>query len=245
MTSSPCQVCGSPDHEPYPTPPPYKAARCRGCGFIWLDPLPTDAERAELYSDPYEGATTSYFAKVDKKMRRSRGRAGWLARRAPSKGRFLDVGCSGGFMVESMRERGFEAHGLDLDSHSIDFAKKTFPACHFVTMPVEPYAEGTDLKFDAIYSSEVIEHVTDANGFIAAIASLLKPGGVFFVTTPDINHWRRPKDLLKWDGYSPPSHCLYFGPKNMPILMARHGMKLKHRRPSFKPGIKMLFQKAG
>jgi SAM-dependent methyltransferase len=238
-----CQICQSAQHqEAYAQIAGHDLRRCAECGFVYLHPLPSAETRDALYRDPYQGATTGYFQKIDKKTRRSRGRARQLAAWAKPGGRFLDVGCSGGFMVEAMRDRGFEAHGLDLDAEGISWARQHFPLSHFHNEPVESFAR-SGLRFDAIYSSEVIEHVADVNSFIAAIAHLLAPNGILYLTTPDITHWRRPRDLSRWDAFSPPSHCLYFNPRNLPRLLKRHGLSLRRRRLSFKPGIKMIFVK--
>jgi SAM-dependent methyltransferase len=218
MTPPPCPVCRGAAAEPWFRDGRHLLRRCPRCALVWLDPLPSAEVTAALYGDPYNGATEGYFAKVETKMRRARGRARRLARAAGSAGRFLDIGCSGGFMVEAMRREGFEAHGLDLDRFAIGWAARRWPACRFYNEPVEGFA-ARGLVFDAIYCSEVIEHVPDPHGFVAAIAGLLRPGGLAYITTPDISHWRRPKDLF-----------------------AEHGLNLYERRLAFKPGIKRIFR---
>jgi SAM-dependent methyltransferase len=243
MENPACPLCRAPDAPQfYHRDPPHEFFRCADCGLVWLHPLPAPEVTAALYGDPYNGATEGYFTKVEKKIRRARGRARQLARAAPPPGRFLDIGCSGGFMVEAMRQEGFAAHGLDLDRAAIRWAEDHWPECRFYNEPVEAFA-GRGLAFDAIYSSEVIEHVPDLHGFVATIARITKPGGTLYVTTPDVSHWRRPKDLGAWDAYCPPSHCIYYSPKNFEQLFRRHGFALIRRRLAFKPGIKCLFRR--
>jgi SAM-dependent methyltransferase len=242
MPAPHCPLCRTQDAELYFADPPHHLVRCRDCGLVWLDPPPSAATTAALYADPYKGATEGYFAKVEKKIRRAAIRARRFAREAGGEGRFLDVGCSGGFMVEAMRQRGFEAHGLDLDRPGIAWAADRWPRCHFYNEPVERFAE-RGLVFDAIYSSEVIEHVPDLHSFVGTIAKLLRPGGMAYVTTPDISHWRRPKDLKRWDCYSPPSHCVYYSPGNLERLFEMHGFRVAARRLAFKPGIKRVFKR--
>ena len=101
---------------------------------------------------------------------------------------------------------------------------------------------GTE-RFAAVYCSEVIEHAPDANRFVAAIAALMAPGAVLYLTTPDIRHWRRPKDIVRWDAFAPPSHCIYFSPRNLTRLLHQHGLAVFRRRLAFKPGIKLLARK--
>ena len=102
-----CQICAAADPAPFLTHRGMEIVRCRRCGFTWLHPLPTAATVAAMYTDAYAGTTEGYFSKVDKKLRRSRARARMLAGLMPkraSRPRLLDVGASGGFLVEAARE---------------------------------------------------------------------------------------------------------------------------------------------
>ena len=236
-----CQVCGG-RGLPYVTHEGMALRHCPDCALVFMDPMPDAATISALYTDAYGGAAEGYFSKVDSKMRRCRRRARWLARRAPGR-RFLDVGCNGGFMAEAMRERGFESHGIDPDPVSIAWAREHYPGNCFHVASVERFTSGE--LFNVVYCSEVIEHVTDLNGFVASIATAMAPGGVLFLTTPDMGHWRRPRDLTAWSMFTPPRHCIYFNRDNLTRLLSRHGLRIVHRRPAFKPGIKVLARKAG
>lgn len=173
---------------------------------MFMPPLPTAEEVTGIYDDSDDGASTGYFAKVDKKIRRSRPRTRYLSRFVQG-GAFLDIGCNGGFMVEAARERGFDAHGLDIDGVSIAYARRHYPNNAFFHGMIESFAAAPEaLVFDFVFCSEGIEHLPDVPGFAGAVAVLLRPGGVFFVTTPNISHWRRPRDLPAWDAFCPPSH---------------------------------------
>ncbi|MFQ5958751.1 MAG: class I SAM-dependent methyltransferase [Alphaproteobacteria bacterium] len=237
-----CQACGAEACTPALSHAGVELYRCNECGLVFLHPMPCAAEVATFYDDAYEGATTSYFTKVDKKMRRSRGRVRQI-RRYVRAGRFLDVGCNGGFVVEAARKQGFDAYGIDPDPVSIAYAREHYPRNTYFTGMMEAYDPG-GLRFDAVYCSEVIEHVPDVNAFVAAIANAMAPGAVLYLTTPDISHWRRPRDLTQWDAFCPPSHCLYFSPHNLILLLDRHRFSVIRRRLAFKPGIKLFARKA-
>jgi SAM-dependent methyltransferase len=243
MLSAPlCPACESAAHEFFTEHEGMTLYRCRGCATVYLHPMPDEAALAALYTDAYDGALSGYFSKVDKKLRRSRMRMKRLARRIPG-GQFLDVGCNGGFMVEAARERGFDAHGIELDPVSVRYAREHYPKNGYFEGRIEDYAP--DAPFDLIYSSEVIEHVPEVSGFVAAIARLLKPGGHLYVTTPDISHWRRPRRLTDWDGFCPPSHCIFFTPSSLKALLTRHGLETVQTGFAWKPGIKILARRTG
>lgn len=175
---------------------------------------------------------------------RARGRIAKLRRYAPRR-RFLDAGCNGGFMVEAARLAGFEAAGVEPDPASVAWAREHFPANRYFVATLEQFAErNSGETFDALYCSEVIEHAPDANRFAAALAAVLKPGGALYLTTPDIGHWRRPRELHRWDAYKPPEHCLYFTPASLALLLRRHGLTVVARAWAWKPGIKVIARRA-
>lgn len=239
-----CPVCDSGSCSEFMTHEGIDLYACADCGTVFMHPLPTAEEVTGIYDDSYDGASAGYFAKVDKKIRRSRRRMRNLSRYAQS-GAFLDIGCNGGFMVEAARERGFDAHGLDIDGVSIAYARRHYPKNTFFHGTIENFIAASEVQvFDFIYCSEVIEHLPDVQGFVDSVAKLLRPGAVFFVTTPDISHWRRPRDLTSWDAFCPPSHCIYFNPDSLRLLLERHGLRVVRQRPALKPGIKLVCRKS-
>ena len=237
-----CPVCDGGEHGAAHVHDGMTLYPCAACGTLYLWPPPSAETIRKLYTDAYDGATAGYFSKVESKMRRSRRRIARLSRFARAGGRFLDIGCNGGFVVEAARERGFDAWGVDIDPVSIRYAEERYPKNRFRPGPVEAF-EPDAPRFDLVYCSEVIEHVPAARSFAAATARLLAPGGVLFVTTPDLGHWRRPSDLARWDAFSPPGHCVFFRASGLRLLMEREGLRFERRSLAFKPGLKMLFRR--
>lgn len=249
---SACPACNAVARAPYCQAQDWQLFACLACGLIYLDPMPGPTVLAALYHDAYDGAQTGYFAKSDSKLRRSLVRLRIIRRyRKTRGGNFLDIGCNGGFMVEAARRTGFTAWGIEPDAVSIDYARKHFPGnqyFHGLIADFEPKDTRKDnnaapVRFDVAYCSEVIEHVPQPQPFLRDIYRLLLPGGLLYLTSPDISHWRRPRKLTNWDAFCPPSHALYFNPKNLISLVQRCGFELVSRRPAWKPGIKLLLRR--
>ena len=243
--SAPCQVCDSIDHDHFIQTNGMNLLRCRSCGTVFMDPMPDPATLENLYSDAYDGATKGYFAKVESKLRRSRGRVRQL-RRYVKDGRFLDVGTNGGFMAKAAHDAGFEVWGIEPDPVSVAYAQENYPEINFFQGFIQDFVK-TELgkvPFDVVYCSEVLEHVPDANSFVAAISRATKPGGVLYLTTPDISHHRVPANILAWDSFFPPSHCIYFTPESLTQLLSRHKFTVFHKRLAFKPGIKVFARRS-
>ncbi len=100
--------------------------------------------------------------------------------------RILDIGCGGGILAEPMARLGGQVTGIDATPQAIDAAKAhataTGLAIDYRCTTAEALAESGS-KFDLIYASEVIEHVTDRHLFAASIATMLAPGGTVVITT--------------------------------------------------------------
>ncbi len=218
----------------------YTLFRCAACGFLYLDPMPGPQDFARLYEGAAGAAIESYpkaasrrrrgFIKAVKFLRYVRGRD------------VLDVGCGGGFVAHAMGRVGARAVGIDPHGPSIDYARRTFPECEFHRGGAEGF-QATGRQFDFLYCSEVIEHVPDADIFAAALARLCRPGGHLFVTTPDIGHWRVPKDLLSWNLVDPPRHVRYFTVESLRLLLERHGFALRRKIFKIKPGLQVLAER--
>ena len=98
----------------------------------------------------------------------------------------LDIGCGGGLLCEPMSRLGFAVTGADASARNIAtataHAAQTGVAVNYRAASAEVLAaEG--LSFDIVLNMEVIEHVADVAGYLAACTALVKPGGITIVAT--------------------------------------------------------------
>ncbi|HYD17512.1 MAG TPA: class I SAM-dependent methyltransferase, partial [Patescibacteria group bacterium] len=192
----------------------------------------------------YQGyaKTDTYMKKKDSKLKRSLGRAKRILSEKPPGRKFLDIGCSVGFMTEAARRAGCEAYGIDIDDQAVGIAKETFKDCKFETIDIADLAKRGD-KFDMVYMSEVIEHVPDPDGFMAAVAAVMNKDAVLYLTAPDGAHFGVPRDFASWGMVCPPQHLTYFSRKGLKTMLARHGLTVKKFQFAFKPGMKAFARK--
>ena len=103
--------------------------------------------------------------------------------------RALDIGCGGGLLCEPLVRQGFEVAGLDAAPENIavarDHAAGAGLAVDYRGGSAEALAADLPGQFDLITCLEVIEHVADIDSFLAAIATLLAPGGLLILSTPN------------------------------------------------------------
>jgi 2-polyprenyl-3-methyl-5-hydroxy-6-metoxy-1,4-benzoquinol methylase len=211
--------------------------RCDGCQLLLINPRPPAQAVAATYDARY---SRSYIDKAAAKRARCRRWVGRIARRRASGGRWLDVGCSAGFVPAAAEEAGFEAWGVELEAAAVRFAREQLGLANIAcgTLEAQRYPAR---HFDVITMYDVIEHVPDLNGVVAELARILRPGGVIEIRTPDVAHWRRPRELAAWREIKPSEHLYYFSAETLVRLFARHGLVLLRRRLMLKPALDCYF----
>jgi 2-polyprenyl-6-hydroxyphenyl methylase/3-demethylubiquinone-9 3-methyltransferase len=119
-------------------------------------------------------------------------RIAWIEALLPSGCRVLDVGCGAGLAAEALARNGHDVLGIDAAGEAIAAAEahaagQALRLSYRSATAEELVAAG--LRFPAVVSLEVVEHVADGPGFIRYLAALLEPGGVLVMST--LNRTRR------------------------------------------------------
>ena len=100
--------------------------------------------------------------------------------------RILDVGCGGGILAEPLARLGADVAGIDPAVENVAAARahatESGLAIDYRTATAEALADAGE-HFDVVIASEVVEHVTDVGAFVRRCAEMVKPGGLFVVTT--------------------------------------------------------------
>ena len=104
----------------------------------------------------------------------------------PEGARVLDLGCGDGRFLSGFLHRGWEISCLEIDASAVARGRAEFPKIAFYVgdATAEPPAQLRRGSFDAIISTEVIEHVYSPRGLLRNAYELLKPGGILVLTTP-------------------------------------------------------------
>ena len=79
----------------------------------------------------------------------------------------------------------------------------------------------------------VVEHLSQPDEVMSAIAGWLKPGGALFVTCPNFGSIERRWFGRYWPGLDVPRHLFHFTPETLRALAAKTGLELTGIRPQF------------
>lgn len=98
----------------------------------------------------------------------------------------LDAGCGGGLLSEPLARMGARVTALDASADLIEAARMHAQSggldIDYRCGSVEELARGSE-RFDAVVSMEVVEHVADLPGFLAACCTLVGENGALALST--------------------------------------------------------------
>ena len=208
---------------------------CLNCELTLINPRPSLGDIKARYDANY---SAGYTKKAAKKKHRALHRVKRLKKEYGISERWLDVGCSAGFVVEAAAYHGFQAFGVDIEKAGIDYGRKTLHLKNLSkgTLNEQHYPSN---HFSAISAYDVLEHVPDLNSFLKELKRVLHPQGVLDLGTPDIGHWRVPKVLASWNEFKPSEHLYYFNRKTLSQILDKNGLRIDKIRWSMKPGLKV------
>ena len=94
-----------------------------------------------------------------------------------------------------------------------------------------PFDDG---MFDGVFAGEIIEHIFDIDGMLSEIGRVLKPAGVFVVTTPNLAAFgrrimllmnRNPHIEISYTGGAA-GHIRYFIRQTLFDILNKHGFRV-------------------
>jgi 2-polyprenyl-3-methyl-5-hydroxy-6-metoxy-1,4-benzoquinol methylase len=233
-----CPICAGTSFEHLFEKAGEPFVRCLECRLTLINPRPPFSAIRAGYDAGYSAI---YTKKAAKKLRRARRRVHRLRRKFVAGSRWLDVGCSAGFVVRAAQDAGFDAHGVDIENAAITYGQETLGLNQLKVglLHEQAYPAG---HFHVLSAYDVIEHVPDLNAFVAELKRILHPDGVIDLGTPDIGHWRVPRALATWPEFKPSEHLYYFDRTTLARLMNNNGLRIERVRLALKPGLKVLLR---
>jgi len=101
--------------------------------------------------------------------------------------RVLDLGAGNGTLCALMAAAGYDVVGIEYDREGVQIASRSHPGIPFHRYGVQDDPEDLlrkEGKFDAVVSTEVIEHLFSPHLLPAYAAATLEEGGYLVVSTP-------------------------------------------------------------
>lgn len=139
-------------------------------------------------------------------------------------GRWVDLGCGAGELLERAAAQGLAGWGLDRVEASA--ARVLADGRAALVADLERPLPFRDGALDGVALIEAIEHVARAEALVDELRRVLRPGGWLLLTTPNVAHWNyRVRALTghppKQEGY----HLRFFTRATLARLLGERGFR--------------------
>jgi len=227
-----CNLCGADCSQPLFIKDDYKVVKCKKCSLVYINPRVGKVQLKGKYAGDYS------LGYIDKKVSK-RKRAKKIVKRISKfkrKGRFLDVGCSAGFILEAARERGFDPYGVEISPYALRHAREELKLEVF-----DGYLEDASFAddfFDVVTMYNLLEHVPDPTKLLKEVRRIVKHDGLVEMWTPNIGHWKARRMGKNWQDIIS-DHLYYFSLETIKKILEKTGFQLYKRQFTLKDGLKV------
>lgn len=207
----------------------FQWVKCKQCGLLRQNPRP-DWDTLQLY---YPAGYVCHDKKLAEKQN---GVRTFLRHLGPQKrirlvhkykacGRWLDVGCGGGTILQEAQRQGhWELQGLEPVP---DMARYTAEQLNIPVFSgqLEDY-DAPAGSFDVITLWDVLEHLPNPVQSMRKIQKLLAKNGLFVFSTPNMNSLDLKVFGKAWLGYDLPRHLYLFPEEVLDQLLSESGFSI-------------------
>ncbi|HWY79977.1 MAG TPA: class I SAM-dependent methyltransferase [Candidatus Sulfotelmatobacter sp.] len=226
-----CPLCNSPQYTIlYPHFYP-RVVICQKCSLVYTNPRLKESYLKELYTkDYFQNEHSAHYGYEDYiadsgKIKKTFEKRLNDIEKLKKPGNVLDVGCAMGFFMDVCVQHGWQVEGVEISEFAAEYVKnKLGYRIHTgdfqkVALPKETY--------DLITLWDVIEHVPDPVATLKKIYTLLKPGGMLVLTTPDAGSLPAKLTQHRWIGYKlSDEHLTYFSLKTLRNICEEAGLSI-------------------
>ena len=221
----------------------YSYVRCVHCGLVQINPQPVeeavflryDKNHGSDYLE-YEKANEKSFLELQElalkdagfydlehKLLSEKVKRSLSLESENSFPLLLDIGCATGALLTVLKNKGWTVRGVEISGPQAAYCRKQ--GLEVSTLPLEEnhFPGGT---FDVVLASHVIEHLNKPFGFVEEVQRILKPGGHFFVTTPNIAGFQSRFFGSRWRS-AIFDHLYLFSKRNLKILLEKAGFTVE------------------
>jgi len=211
-----CLICNSTNLLIYKGYEKVHLCKCGACGFVFSKKIPSK-EVIEKYYENYglgdfiSPITIKRYHEILDEFESFR-----------KTNRILDVGCGTGYFLNEAKKRGWEVYGTEISQKSVDICSKKG------IIMKKGFLNAVDFEpnsFDIILSIEVIEHINNPQEEISNFYTILRKGGLVYVTTPNFNSLLRLKLKAAYNVITFPEHLSYYTPNSLKKLFKLKGFK--------------------
>ena len=232
----PCDWCGSQSYEAVFSGPDrlehlpgqFQIVRCGDCGLLRQHPHLTWSSLKHYYLETYVSHGLMSRDQPNKWRRLDKRYGPWKRLRAIESfqrgGSLLEVGCgTGTFLEEAVRSGGWLVTGVEPTPHAAEYVRDRLNIP--VHQEVFSKVELPEASFDVIVMWNVLEHLENPIEDMRYAQRLLRPGGWFVFTVPNLEGWGQRLFGNCWIGWDLPRHLYFFSRSLLLQILPKLGFR--------------------
>ncbi|SRR6266487_895954 len=223
-----CPSCRSPKSKILGRKNDFQVRLCKDCQTLYVSTLP-HSDKAEDYDEYYTEANLTVPNFIYRRLEEI------IDEFAPFRehNRFLDIGFGAGTILQVADKKHWEVFGVEVSKPAAENAEKLgFKVFHGELAE----AKYPDDYFDVVTASEILEHLPKPQIVLNEVARILRPGGLFWATTPSARSISYRLIGLNWSIIAPPEHIQIFSAKGLSKLLREAGFsRIKMRTHGLNP----------
>jgi 2-polyprenyl-3-methyl-5-hydroxy-6-metoxy-1,4-benzoquinol methylase len=226
-----CSLCKGNHTKPILNKAGFSIVQCSECSFVYVNPRIKNEELEGIYKHNYfKNKDYGYIGYEQEKRLRVKNFEKWLTEAMPFLPNHkvlhaLDVGCAAGYCVEVMKDKGWNAEGLELDEEMytslVEEGKNVYSSL------LESFEKKS--KYQVITLFDVIEHIPHLDEAFAKLSDLVDEDGVIIMVTPNHDSLQRRLFGKRWFQYKPIEHIQYFTPETLEVFAKRNNLQVVHQ----------------
>jgi SAM-dependent methyltransferase len=202
--------------------------KCASCGLAFVNPQPVPAALKDYYSSSYHRVAWTLRNQARTELTNGDHAAAdkfitLIRQFNPNAAEVCDVGCSFGYLLAALRQRGFKTKGYEISAPVSAFARKAFGLD-----VVQGKFRASPCSFDVVTMVHVLEHIPDPAQIVHDVALSLREGGLFIAVVPNVDSLNSRFFGRHCSWVTPPAHLFYFTSDSLSTLLKRHKLMPVH-----------------
>jgi SAM-dependent methyltransferase len=212
-----CPGCGGRKCKELGSKNGFEIVSCVECGSIYTGHLPLAGEQ-ENYDEYYSEANLRVPEFITERVKEIVDEF----ERYRSSNRFLDIGFGAGTLLETAAEKGWNVAGTEVSRPAVEQARARGFGVFKGLLRDANYPSG---HFDVVTASEILEHLDSPQEELIEIARILRPGGLFWATTPSARGISRWVMGVNWSVMSSPEHTQLYSKSGIDAMLKKAGFR--------------------